>query len=285
MICSGANGTLFEVTPSKEIVWKYINPSKGGMTAGPVAPPGQILSPIAAELLGVSAEQRRQIDTLQKDIAARLDKLLTVEQKKQFGQRGSGGFFPPLRPGQVMAAPDQARLKLTEEQKKDLASLQKAVDERFDGVLTLAQRKQIKSAFAPFVRPSGVPGPGGRGNPAHPGKLFSAAQQDTLKLSAEQKKRLEEMQKEIDTRLVTLLTEEQKRQLQAMQRAPAVTPGVPVRGAPPPRGGPPPGGSPVFRAYRYPSTYSAFAGRKWAPGKTLEELQKGPDKKEAPTKK
>ncbi len=29
LICSGANGTIFEVTPENEIVWKYINPEKG----------------------------------------------------------------------------------------------------------------------------------------------------------------------------------------------------------------------------------------------------------------
>src|SRR5262249_43204261 len=26
LICSGANGTIFEVTPGKEVVWKYVNP-------------------------------------------------------------------------------------------------------------------------------------------------------------------------------------------------------------------------------------------------------------------
>jgi hypothetical protein len=30
LICSGSNGTLLEVTPEKEIVWKYVNPTKGG---------------------------------------------------------------------------------------------------------------------------------------------------------------------------------------------------------------------------------------------------------------
>jgi len=30
LICSGADGTLFEVTTDKEILWKYVNPVKGG---------------------------------------------------------------------------------------------------------------------------------------------------------------------------------------------------------------------------------------------------------------
>ena len=38
-ICSGANGTIFEVTPEKEIVWKYVNPAKGGFGPGGSAAP------------------------------------------------------------------------------------------------------------------------------------------------------------------------------------------------------------------------------------------------------
>jgi hypothetical protein len=277
LICSGANGTIFEVTPGKEVVWKYVNPSKRAAAVGPPAPPGQILSRVAGDLLGVSPGQRRQLDALQKDIYARLDKLLTVEQKKQLAPRGpapgAAGFSPPSRPGQVMAGPEQDRLKLTDDQRKDLASLQKIVDERFDKVLTRAQRKQLKSVFAPGGPPPASPGPGRPGSPAHPGKIFSPAQQDTLQLSPEQRKRLEEIQKEIDTRLATLLTEVQKKQLQAMQQGPAAPPGRPGRGGPT-------GGAPLFRAYRYPLNHPAFARRKWAPGKSLEELQaKEPEKK------
>ncbi len=284
LICSGANGTIFEVTPSKEIVWKYINPGKGSTVVGPVAPPGQILSPVTGELLGVSGAQRTQLDALQGDINARLDKLLGVEQKKQLAQKergpGTGGFRAPSRPGQIMAGPEQDRLKLSDEQKKDLTSLQKIVDERFDKVLTPAQRKQIKSVFAPFVPQPARPGPIGRDGPAHPGKVLSSAQQEALKLSGEQKKRLEEIQKEIDTMLATVLTDEQRKQLQAMQQVPAAGPGGPVRV------GPPPGGAPVFRAYRYPMNFRGFAGRKWAPGKSLEELQaKEAERKEPQGKK
>jgi hypothetical protein len=91
----------------------------------------------------------------------------------------------------------------------------------------------------------------------------------------EQKKRLGEMQKELDSRLAMLLTDEQKQQLRSMQQAA-------VAGSN--RGGPP-GGSPVFRAYRYSTSHPAFAGKKWPPGKSLEELQaKEPEKKGTQTK-
>lgn len=261
LICSGANGTIFEVTPQKEIVWKYINPSKGFGVARPPAPPGQLLSPVAAKLLGVTAGQRTQIDALSKDVTAHLDKLLTAEQKKQLKERGQGtrgGFIPPDRPGQIMSSARQNQLKLTDDQKKDLAALQKLVDEQFDKALTPAQRKQLKNVFAPFAVPPTIANQGD----SQPGKIFSRTQQDQLKLSSEQKKRLAEIQKELDTRLATLLTEEQKKQLRSMQQAP---PPVIARGGP--------RGEPLFRAYRYPLTHPGLVGRKMSPPKSLEELQ------------
>ncbi len=279
LICSGANGTIFEVTPTKEIVWKYVNPSKGEMAFGPPAPPGQLLSPVAGEFLGVTLVQRMQIDALQNDVKAHLDKLFTADQKKQLTERGRGtgntGFRPGPEPGKIMTNAEQNRLKLTDDQKNDLAALQKIVDEQFEKALTPAQRKQLKSAFAPFGPPPTGPTPVRLGGPNQPGKIFTSAQVDTLKLSAEQTKRLEEIQKELDTRLATLLTEDQKRRLRSMQQ------GQVARQGP----GGPPGGNPVFRAYRYSINYPAFAGRKWAPGKNLEELQaKEREKKEVQTK-
>src|SRR5207247_2936264 len=52
---------------------------------------------------------------------------------------------------------------------------------------------------------------------AQPGKVLSAGQQDILKLSTEQRKRIADIQKEIDAKLETLLTEDQKKLLQAMR--------------------------------------------------------------------
>jgi Arylsulfotransferase (ASST) len=277
LICSGANGTIFEVTPDKAIVWKYINPFANDRPYGPPPRSGQIMRPIAGEMLALSADQQKQLDELQKDIDAHLDKLLTPEQKKQSTEWPSNqtgnGYFPTPQPGRIMAGPEQTRLKLTDDQKKDVLALQKAVDTSFDKVLNAAQKHQIKTVFAPFV-----PSPAGAatGDPAGPGKIFSPAQQDTLKLSAAQRKRLAEIQKELDTRLETLLTEDQKSQLQTMQPRPAGGPG---------RNVPPPGGRPLFRAVRYATNFPGFAGKDLTPGKTLEELQpKDAEKNEAEKK-
>jgi Arylsulfotransferase (ASST) len=270
LICSGANGTVFEVTPEKEIVWKYVNPVKGGTAFGPPPRLGQIMSLVAGDMLAISSEQRMHLNEIQKDIDAHLDKLLTADQKKQFTDRdaGTGGFGPSPQPGQVMTGAEQNRLKLTDDQKKDVVALQKAVDGRFDNVLTEAQKKQLKSVFAALGPIPVNAGAGNAGGP-QPGKILSAAQQDTLKLSSEQRKRMGEIQKEVDSKLETLLTEDQKKQLQAMRLDPkggkVAVPAGPGPG--------PSGGTPLFRAYRYAIDYPGFAGKKLMPGKPLEELQ------------
>jgi hypothetical protein len=72
-----------------------------------------------------------------------------------------------------------------------------------------------------------------------------------------------------------LLTEEQKRQLRSMQLGAVAAAGGPGRSDPP-------GGTPLFRAYRFSINHPAFDGKKWPPGKSLEELQaKEPDEKGA----
>jgi hypothetical protein len=277
LICSGANGTIFEVTPEKAIVWKYVNPVKSSTPPGTPPRPGQIMTPVAGEMLGISADQRKQLNEIQKDIDAHLDKLLTADQKKQSTEwpRGPGnnGFEPARQPGRVMAGPEQNRLRLTDDQKKDVLALQKAVDGRFDRVLTAAQQKQITSVFARQGPPTRRPG---RGDPQQPGKIFSPAQQESLKLSDGQRKRLEEIQKEIDARIETLLTEDQKKQLQAMQERPAA-------GGPGRRG--PPGGEPLFRATRYATSFPGFAGKSLIPGKSLEAWQAKDSRKKEPDKK
>jgi hypothetical protein len=265
LICSGANGTVFEVTPEKEIVWKYINPVKGsGQGAGPLRQPGQVMSLVAGEMLGVSAEQRKQLDEIQKEVDARLHKTLTAEQQKQLAEKPKNavpaGPSPPARPGQILTEPEQGRLKLTDEQKKELTSLQKDIDEKVEKALTEAQRKQIKSEFAQ----TGPPPPVVAGS-QQAGQILSPSQQDALKLTGEQKKQLETIQKGIDAMLDNLLTEDQRKKILEMKQD-AIRIAGPVG---PGRGGPP-GGAPLFRAYRYATTYGAFTNRKLTPGKPIE---------------
>jgi hypothetical protein len=145
LICSGTNGTVFEVTPEKETVWKFVNPSRGGLGGRPGGPPGgpggppgfpggppgfpggpggppgfpggpggpvmvgfpqlgQLLPGFVQDQLGLTPEQKQQLDALQKETDDKLDKIMTEEQRKQFKEmrdRGPGGLGGPI----MMAGP------------------------------------------------------------------------------------------------------------------------------------------------------------------------------------
>ncbi|MBN1851637.1 MAG: aryl-sulfate sulfotransferase [Pirellulales bacterium] len=271
IICAGDRGMIFEVTPQKEVVWKYINPIGAGMGPGgfgfPMPGPGPAPSPdrngpMPAEILpwflrgmiGVTQEQNRPLDQLQKEIHEKLDTILTAKQKDQrkdmvpgFGPKGFGSF---PQPGQLMTAFLQSRLHLTDRQKQQMELLQKEVDTRLAGILSDKQRDQLDAMRQGFG-PGGFPGPPGlgqpdpsvgripadRGNqgpfgPGNPGNPFGPG-------------------------------------------------GFPPGGFGGPGGGPglfsPPGpgiwGAQLFRAYRYAPDYPGLAGKELIPGKTIEELQ------------
>jgi hypothetical protein len=87
-------------------------PRGGGRFGGPPRP-GQILPPFLQEQLKLTDKQKKQVEELQKEVDARLAKILTDEQKKQlkelrerFGRGGPprdgprDGGRPPRRPNQ-----------------------------------------------------------------------------------------------------------------------------------------------------------------------------------------
>jgi hypothetical protein len=169
-ICSGANGTLFEVTTEKEMVWKYLNPVLGIPSADSsfVAKLGQMVPNRFHARLELTPEQRKGLTALDKEMADRLDKLLTDEQKKTAGTAG------PEEPGQVVPAGLRTRLKLTDAQQMQMDELQKAAKDKLDKILDEKQRTQLagmKEDKSP-PRPPGPPG-GGAGPPGG-GGIFRA---------------------------------------------------------------------------------------------------------------
>jgi Arylsulfotransferase (ASST) len=247
LVCSGPNGTLFEVTPDKELVWKYVNPVKGGFRpgggGGPPPRPNQVVPPFLQEMLGLSAEQKKQVGELQKNVDDSLATTLTDEQQKKLRERtmpggiggaggGGGGFGAMPTPGLIMSVATQITLKPTPEQKTKLTELQKAVDDKLDQVLNDDQKKQFKQLRSDFARggpmqfgPGGPPGAPGGGPPGGPGG------------------------------------------------PPGGPPGFGPGGPPAFLFAGPPGGSAVFRAYRYGADYPGLAGKDLTPGRTVEELQ------------
>jgi Spy/CpxP family protein refolding chaperone len=57
--------------------------------------PGEIMPAVIQEILKLTEEQKQQVSELQKDVDAKLDKILTDEQKTQLKQMKERGFGGP----------------------------------------------------------------------------------------------------------------------------------------------------------------------------------------------
>lgn len=167
-ICSGPNGTIFEVTPDKEIVWKYVN-SAASPTAGvPTGRPRlvEIMPSATRETLKLTEQQGKQLDALQTEFEAKLDAKLLDAQKKLLSQ-------PSKNPAPTVAAPQAIRilpdniekvLKPNAEQKKFVDTMRKEADARLANILSADQAKQLKEIQASFVNSWGPGGPPSLGN-------------------------------------------------------------------------------------------------------------------------
>ena len=106
-------------------------------------------------------------------------------------------------------------------------------------------------ASTTFAQPGGFPGggfPGGPGGgpgfePPKMGQILSTVFQDQLKLKDEQKKQVGELQKQVDTKLDKLFTDEQRKEWKEIKDNP-------FRGGPGGPGGRPGGGGPGGRPMR-----------------------------------
>lgn len=153
--------------------------------------------------------------------------------------------------------------KLTKDEITDrrLLRLFDRADADKDGVVTKEELNALATRMAedsaadgrqggfgpPGSRPDGPPdGPGRRGpggfGPSSPGQILPPFLQDNLKLTAQQRKQLDELQKVVDAKLGKILTADQKKQLKEMRerfgRSGPGGPGGPPGGRGP--DGPPP---------------------------------------------
>jgi hypothetical protein len=220
----------------------------------------------------------------------------TVWQYKHPGAGFGPGFGSP-RTGELFPEFLRQILQMSDEQKQTLAKLQAEVDAKLAELLTDEQKKQLAQPRN-FFGPPGGPGPRGpaRFTPPRPGEIIPAIFLDALQLTETQAADLAEFQKHVDGEVATLLTDQQKTQLDEMQKAFVRGPGFGPPGGRPPGGGPqrrggPPGGGPpggppgfgppggpgggpggLFRVYRYALDYPGLAGRDLTPGQKLEDV-------------
>jgi hypothetical protein len=182
LICSGPNGTIFEVTPDKEIVWKYVNPIRAAAQAGPAGPlPLVALMPATArETLKLTDQQNKQLDGLQPEFEAKVAPILSEAQKKQLNEPpkaaglGGPGTAAAPRAVRILPASTEKILKLTPEQKKTIDGLQKEADARVANMLTADQTKRLNEIGSVFVNTWGPNGPPNLGNAVYRSHRYAA---------------------------------------------------------------------------------------------------------------
>lgn len=168
-----------------------------------------------AKPLNLTDEQKERITKITTELASDRRQL----QQGAGGAGGRGGFGRPDPEMQKKLASlqqeamENATKVLTDEQAK---AFKEMTGERFEFPANLAQG----GGFGGGGQPGGgfgAGGFGGFGGGGQPGTVLSTGSQTTLKLTEEQKKELEQIQKDVDARLEKMLTEEQRTQLKQMR--------------------------------------------------------------------
>jgi len=180
LICSGPNGTIFEVTPDKEIVWKYVNPVRATALGGPVGrlPLVEVMPATTRNVLKLTDEQNRQLDALQPEFESKLANILSEEQNRQLKEppKGTAPGGPAAAPVAIRILPAfvEKMLKMTPEQKKIVDGLRKDAEARLERIFTADQAKQLKEISSVFVNAWGPGGPPNLGNAVYRSYRYAA---------------------------------------------------------------------------------------------------------------
>lgn len=171
LINAGATGIVFEVTPEHETVWKFANPIKN-VRSGP--PPGggppkpfEAVPGSARDALSMKEDQRKKLDAIDKELNAKLEPVLTAEQKKVLAEPNDTDMSK-VPAGEYLSAFNRSTLKLTEAQTKELQALQKEFNPKIAALMTDDQKRTIED----LKKRQAAAGPGGQRRPGN--TLFRA---------------------------------------------------------------------------------------------------------------
>ncbi|HEV3024742.1 MAG TPA: hypothetical protein VGX76_19835, partial [Pirellulales bacterium] len=149
LINAGAVGTVFEVTPWNEVVWRFSNPFK---PIRPPAPAGggspkqfESLAGPLRDALSLTPEQRQKLDELDNQLRARLSPLLKAEEIQKFAEPNPGDDeeFSKQPAGAYLTQFNRSTPPLTEAEKQGLRALQQEFSPRIAELLTDAQKTII----------------------------------------------------------------------------------------------------------------------------------------------
>jgi hypothetical protein len=181
-ICSGPNGTIFEVTPEKDVVWKYVNPARGAAPGGAPGRPGlvELMNATTRATLKLTDDQNRQLDALLPEFESKLVDVLSAVQREQLGispkRAGPAGPAQSASPQAIRILPAslEKTLKITFEQRTIVDRLQREADARVASILTSQQAKQLSEIRAGFVNAWGPGGPPNLGNAVYRSYRYAA---------------------------------------------------------------------------------------------------------------
>ena len=144
LINAGAVGIVFEVTPEKEIVWKFSNPFTN---ESPNAPPRpfRAMSNDAREALGLDEEQTKELDKIDNELNARLAEDLEVEQRRVLaGPIDVNIDINSIPAGEHLFALENEKLKLSGAQAEALQKLAKEFNPKIEAILTEDQKALVE---------------------------------------------------------------------------------------------------------------------------------------------
>ncbi len=168
LINSGANGIVFEVTPEKEIVWKFVNPFKNAAPGAPPRPrPFEVVPGSIRDALSMKKEQREKLDQIDQELNTKLDDILSDEQRKSLTDPNDIDVST-IPAGEYLTAFKSDKLKLTEAQMEKLQALASDFNPQIAKILTEDQKGTIERVKKDSAGPRG-------GNRRMPGNtLFRA---------------------------------------------------------------------------------------------------------------
>jgi hypothetical protein len=170
LINSGATGIVFEVTAENEMVWEFANPIKNpasGPPGGAPLKPFEVVPTPARGALDMTVHQRKQFDAIDKELNAKLEKVLTVAQWKILAEPNDTDLSK-IPAGEYLSEFNRTKLKLSEAQTKALQTLQKEFNPQIAIILTDSQKRTIEDR----KKKQAAAGPGGGRKPGN--TLFRA---------------------------------------------------------------------------------------------------------------
>ena len=207
LVNSGVVGVVFEVTPDKEIVWKFVNPimdvsrKKGAPQPAADSPPKPFAvfseTSTMRSVLRMKEDQLKKLDEIDAALNETINEVLDAAQRKVLVEPNNIEYSRAPA-GEYLSMFDRSELKLSQSQKETLQTLRRDANSKISMTLTDGQKRTIqrrKTSLGLPKRPGnslfratryGLKHPAFDGKVLTPGKTLVAIQEDRQQSATEQ---------------------------------------------------------------------------------------------------